>query len=88
MFGSRLSGAEKGREIIRLTIKSLLPACKTEAYLMDGLDKADTPLLVHGYGQLAEYTGLIGKTMACGLLNYETVKPLYSTKASLIMLRP
>ena len=78
----------KGGEIIRLITKSLLPLEKTDAYLMNGLDEADTPLLVHGNGQHATYKGFIAKTTACGPLNYGTVKPLYSTRASLIMLRP
>ena len=59
MFRLRLSAAEKGREIIRLTIKSLLPAELTDAGLMNGLDKADTPLLVQGNGQHAKCSDFI-----------------------------
>tara|TARA_S200000501_G_C20164342_1_gene457302 strand:+ start:175 stop:381 length:207 start_codon:yes stop_codon:yes gene_type:complete len=62
MFGSRLSAAGKGREIRRLILKSFLPAEKTDAELMNGLEKADTPLLVHGNGQYANCTGFIAKT--------------------------
>ena len=59
MFRSRLSSAKKGREIIRLTIKSLLPAEQTDACLMDGLDKADTPLLVQDNAQHAKCSDFI-----------------------------
>ncbi|MEE3011039.1 MAG: hypothetical protein VX350_01780, partial [Pseudomonadota bacterium] len=59
MFRSRLPSAEKGREIITLTIKSLSPAEQTDPGLMNGLDKADTPLLVQGNGQHAKYSDFI-----------------------------
>ena len=62
MFGSRLSAAGKSRKIRRLIIKSLLPAEKTDAELMNGLEKSDTPLLVHGNGQHAKCKGFIAKT--------------------------
>ena len=62
MFGSKLSAAEKGREIRRLIMKSLLPAEKTDAELMNGSEKADTPLSVHGNGQHAKCTRFIAKT--------------------------
>ena len=77
MFGFRFSAAENGREIRGLTMKSLLLT-----------EKTDAPLLEHGNGQHAKCTGFIAKSMACGPLNYGTLKPLYSTRASLIMLRP
>ena len=58
-FRSRLSTAEKGREIRRLITKSLMPAEKTKSDLMNGLEKADTPLLVLGNGQHAKCAGFI-----------------------------
>ena len=53
----RASLGRKGQRNHNTNNKKPLPAEQTDAGLMNGLDKADTPLLVHGNGQHAKCSG-------------------------------